>query len=357
MGAHKIVTREELFRMVWSMPISQLRHELGVSDVVIASACRRVRIPMPSKGYWLISAESRPAAPPLPMSRDIPAAVAFAPRMPKRPAVAAGPKERPGPAIVVPNVLRAPHRLLQSQPMRMYPWRAAGSHLNMIVSEGALHRANRIMDALINTTEREGWSWSGEVGAPTVVTVDGVDMKIKVRELRVAKRVRNAPGAWREHSRILEWTGDICISIDDWQTRGTQTKWRDTSTGRLESMLRRVVVGIREVAVILKQAREQREAENRRFNTTWKKREAMEHERREAQRKQEALVAIAGEWEQVESLRRFLKSASDRIEQLPEHRRLPAMDWLRRGHALADAIDPLYGDWSWVDDEYTVAAR
>jgi hypothetical protein len=350
MGTHKIVNREELFRMVWSMPISQLRHELGVSDVVIASACRRVRIPMPSKGYWLISAESRPAAPPLPMSRDIPAAVAFAPRMPKRPAFAAGPRERPEPAIVVPNVLRAPHRLLQWQPLRTYPWRAAGSHLNMIVTEGVLRRANRIMNAFIKTTEREGWIWSGEVGAPTVVTVDGVEMKIKIRELRVAKKVKNAPGNWREYTRTLEWTGDICISIDDWQAKGTQTKWRDTPKVRLETMLRKVVIGFREVALILKQVRERREAENQRRKAAWTEWEAVERERKEAERKQQALVAIASEWERVETLRRFLKVASGRLEHLPGNKRLPALEWLRWAQAQADTIDPLHGDWPWVVD-------
>lgn len=261
----------------------------------------------------------------------------------------------PAPSIVVSDTLRGPHALLKWMPLRKHPWRAAGSHLNMVVSKESLSRANRIMDALIKTTELEGWVWCGEVGTPTLVTVNGINIKIMVRELRVAKKVKNAPGAWREFTRTLEWTGRICISIDDWQARGSQKKWRDTSKIRLESMLRKVVVGIREVAVVLKQARELREAEKRSFSAAWKKREALERELKEVQRKQDALVAMATEWAKVESLRRFLKSASDRIGQLPENKRLLAMDWLRWAQAQADAIDRLHGDWSQVIEECGVS--
>ena len=254
------------------------------------------------------------------------------------------------PPIVVSDALRARHALLKWLPLQRYPWRAAGSRLDMVVSKESRNRANRIMNAFIKTTEREGWIWSGEVGAPTVVTVDGVEIKIKIRELRVAKKVKNAPGDWREYTRILEWTGDICISIDDWQARGTQTKWRDTPKVRLKTMLRKVVIGIREVALILKQAREKREAENQRRKAAWKEWEAVERERKEVERKQQALVSIASEWGKVETLRRFLKSASDRIERLPGSKRLPALEWLRWAQAQADAIDPLHGDWTWIPE-------
>lgn len=349
MSEVRIVSREDLYRMVWSRPISHLQDELGVSNVSIAKACRRAKIPVPGSGYWQKSAGSRPPAPQLPMDPDLPAVVTFASTASRTSSGAATDAQALlEPPIVVSDVLRARHSLLKWLPIQRYPWRAAGSRLDMVVSKQSLNRANRIMDALIKTTEREGWSWSGEVGAPTVVTVDGVEMKIKIRELRVAKKVRNAPGAWREYTRTLEWTGDICISIDDWQARGTRTKWRDTSKGRLDTMLRKVVIGIREVALILKQAREMREAENQRRKVAWKEWEAVERERKEVERKQKALIDIAGRWEKVETLRRFLKSASDRIEHLPEVRRLPAMAWLRWAQVQVDAIDPLHGEWSWT---------
>lgn len=44
--------REELYRLVWSEPVSQIAARLGVSDVGLAKACRRMSIPLPKRGYW-----------------------------------------------------------------------------------------------------------------------------------------------------------------------------------------------------------------------------------------------------------------------------------------------------------------
>jgi hypothetical protein len=45
-------TREELYDLVWSRPISKLAKELGVSDVGLAKACKRADVPLPGLGYW-----------------------------------------------------------------------------------------------------------------------------------------------------------------------------------------------------------------------------------------------------------------------------------------------------------------
>ena len=165
--------------MVWSKPISHLQNELGVSNVSIAKACRRAKIPVPGSGYWQKTVESRLPAPPLPMDPDLPAVVIFASR-PSRilGGSAADAQALLEPEIVVSEALRAPHPLLKWMPLQRHPWRAAGTRLNLIASKESMHRASRIMDALIKATEREGWSWRGDVGEPTVVTVDGVEMKI-----------------------------------------------------------------------------------------------------------------------------------------------------------------------------------
>jgi integrase len=44
--------REELYKLVWTLPVSELARKLGVSDVGLAKLCRRAAIPLPSRGYW-----------------------------------------------------------------------------------------------------------------------------------------------------------------------------------------------------------------------------------------------------------------------------------------------------------------
>ena len=47
-----IVTRRELYDLVWSKPITKLAETFGISDVGLAKICDRHRIPTPPRGYW-----------------------------------------------------------------------------------------------------------------------------------------------------------------------------------------------------------------------------------------------------------------------------------------------------------------
>jgi hypothetical protein len=66
----KAPTREELYELVWSDPVSKVAAKLGLSDVGLAKRCRREDIPVPPRGYWAKiaagHAQDRPALPPPP---------------------------------------------------------------------------------------------------------------------------------------------------------------------------------------------------------------------------------------------------------------------------------------------------
>lgn len=59
--------RSELYEQVWSMPMTKLAQELGISDVGLAKACRRHAVPAPPRGYWAkLRAGQKPPKTPLP---------------------------------------------------------------------------------------------------------------------------------------------------------------------------------------------------------------------------------------------------------------------------------------------------
>jgi hypothetical protein len=65
------LTREELFRLVWERPSTQLAREFGISDVALGKICRRMGIPKPPPGYWRrIEAGHRAQIPPLPVANE-----------------------------------------------------------------------------------------------------------------------------------------------------------------------------------------------------------------------------------------------------------------------------------------------
>ena len=46
------LTREELYQMVWSKPVTKWAKEFGLSDVGFAKICKKMKVPLPGRGYW-----------------------------------------------------------------------------------------------------------------------------------------------------------------------------------------------------------------------------------------------------------------------------------------------------------------
>ena len=46
------ITREQLYELVWSMPMTHAAKQLDVSDVILGRACRERQVPRPPQGYW-----------------------------------------------------------------------------------------------------------------------------------------------------------------------------------------------------------------------------------------------------------------------------------------------------------------
>jgi hypothetical protein len=64
------LTRQTLYDLVWSKPMSTLAQEFGISDVGLAKRCRAVDVPIPYRGYWARKAAGQePPRLPLPKYR------------------------------------------------------------------------------------------------------------------------------------------------------------------------------------------------------------------------------------------------------------------------------------------------
>lgn len=47
-----ILTRQELYEKVWSIPMSRLAQDYQMSDVGLAKICKKMEVPRPGRGYW-----------------------------------------------------------------------------------------------------------------------------------------------------------------------------------------------------------------------------------------------------------------------------------------------------------------
>ncbi len=66
-GNYLTLTRQSLYDLVWSTPMSTLAKDFGISDVALAKRCRVVDVPVPPRGYWARRAAGQdPPRTPLP---------------------------------------------------------------------------------------------------------------------------------------------------------------------------------------------------------------------------------------------------------------------------------------------------
>jgi|HubBroStandDraft_4_1064222.scaffolds.fasta_scaffold00135_1 hypothetical protein len=65
------LTRQALYDLAWSTPMSTLAKDFGISDVALAKRCRAVDVPVPPRGYWARRAAGQdPPRTPLPNYRS-----------------------------------------------------------------------------------------------------------------------------------------------------------------------------------------------------------------------------------------------------------------------------------------------
>jgi hypothetical protein len=94
-----MVTREELYNLVWATPVAVAAEQFGVSGSFLARICRDLDVPRPPRGYWAkLAARRAPDPPPLPAARPgFPRdwSKSTVTRKPCRPPPRRGPRARP----------------------------------------------------------------------------------------------------------------------------------------------------------------------------------------------------------------------------------------------------------------------
>ena len=64
------LTREALYELVWTTPLSALAARWGLSRNGLAKICDRLLVPYPGRGYWNTQRAERPSLPPAPPGVD-----------------------------------------------------------------------------------------------------------------------------------------------------------------------------------------------------------------------------------------------------------------------------------------------
>lgn len=364
--------REVLYREVWKRPILKVAKDYGLSDVGLAKACARLRVPTPPRGYWAkLEAGQKPRIPPLPPTKGrVSEEIGVRTRQP-----APDVELIPEPTIVVADNLRGVHSLIKATQEelsaargdtygRLYRRDSRGMALR--VSKESLPRALRVVNALIRGLEDLGFSvevgktWNRQENWAVIL---GERVPFKMRERSNQKGTARHLVGWSSRTLGYSPSGQFELSIDHYGRTGGVKCVQDRSAEKpIEKELGRFIVGLHACAQVMRQARLEREQAERQREIT--RREQERRARLEAYQAWLAkhLARQAAAHREAEMIREFLASLKGRDGRLGEDG--SSSEWLKWAIQEADRLDPLTNEEpiaqplvppeSWSPDEKTV---
>lgn len=361
MSEERVLSRQELFDLVWSRPIRDLAREFKLSDVGLAKTCKRYRIPRPERGYWQKMAVGKaPKKPRLPAAPDgVTDQVRFVLHEdpPPRPEPVIPPQslewiERERAArIVVPEHVARYHSLVRNAKESLEAkrkwhgpddgWRYSGENAFSIrVTKPHIARACRIAHAIATAFDQRKFrvEYSREQRT-TLVHALGEQFKVSLAERQKRTPHAATPDELRRERQGTGWTpkfdnipcGLLRLTIECGYRKA---QFEDSDRTRLDDLLNDVILWIvRTVIEVLRpQAEQRRLAEERRREE--------EHRRWIHQQKCDRFDDAFRAWSAQQDRLRFvavLEETVTRLEEAPDAVR-EYIAWTRR---YVEAHDPL----------------
>lgn len=366
MNEEREITREELYKLVWSKSLVLAAEGLGISDVGLAKICRRLNVPRPYRGYWArLESGHRPTIPPLPRPKKGTPTSAWVTRRAKPQSTeeeqarsALIERERlPENRIVVSDNLRGAHPLVGetrkrfghnslSFDNRVYPsWNFNERQpeiLNIKVSKNALYRALRITDALIKAIETRG----GDVEVrdrKTFCRINDAEVEFSLWEKvtrserwLTEKELRESyvPDRW-----IFTPTGELVFRIDEIDIG--RRNWKDKKDKPLEEQLNDVMIGLITASRIIRERDLQRERERQRVLEEQQRRAELAHLQQIENERRKQLDRTVDSWIQSMNIRQFLVECEKTLSNgRPIQPESVESRWLAWARSYANQIDP-----------------
>ena len=365
--------REELYKMVWSEPVSKLARGYGLSDRGLGKICKRLEIPVPGRGYWQMKKKGlKMPVPPLRPTKKLNATGTYIHKTSKpqregeedqKTCDVISAEKMPENKITVPPSLESPHHLiLMTQKSLMgakvdtrglkQP-RARGC-LDVNVGPASIDRAMLIMDTLVKALETRGLNISVNKEAPFFTTVSVMDEFITFalnedltrteKKLSAAQKKEKEEYPWM-YSRQYDYSPNGLLSLwikndDCFNTRKT---WTDGKRQRLENCLNSFIGGLIKAAIAIKHLRTEREQRELRWQEERRQREEAERIRREEEEKLKDLDREVEYWQRSQKIRSYIEAVKkwgiQKYGEIKPESNL--QQWLTWATKQADRLDPL----------------
>ncbi|MEM8804293.1 MAG: hypothetical protein AAGF55_17340 [Pseudomonadota bacterium] len=325
------ITREELYRAVWTTPMSRLAEDYGLSDSGLAKICRRENIPRPPRGYWAKHAAGKALKKtPLPKTSDARLIII-------RPTTVAPPPIELPPEVIkqvdkaraTESGLAVPERLLRPHPViaswlsehkekkqrarsEWDPWMRDLCRPNEFSETD--HRKHRILDTLFKAIELQGGKVKqGERGALFAeILSEKIGFQVREKQKQQRRPLTDSEKRWRlagdkNWKQELVPTGWLILEIKAWQwPTGLQNKWLESDKRPMESMLPDILTTFVAAGPLLVAQRKDREAAERERQLAEQRRYEEQRRRKRDANRWRRFRELAQDWNELGTVRNFL---------------------------------------------------
>jgi len=353
------LSREELYELVWSRPLSRLAEEFAVSGVGLAKVCDRMEVPRPPRGFWAARrlgkrSQERPA---LGEPREsAPTEIRLARRTEGDQIETA---KEPVPEVTVPHSLRDPHPLVARTARALDRARPDYNGIVSPVGDRVLaidvsgeqrRRALHLLDSLIKAMEKRGHSVrAGPDAKPqTVFEIGGQEISLSLKQrldrsehqLTKEEEKRKARAGWSSaRPYAYKHSGQLRLRVGSLEGSGVRHTWSDGRRASLEEKLGQVVLEIGAAAAFERERQQRWAAQRAEWEAKWQAQE-QDRARQEEERKRIAeLRTMADDWASAARVRDFIRAVKESASEPKDSDDLQA--WLEWARAAADKIDPL----------------
>lgn len=357
------LTREELFKLVWTTPMSKLAVRFGVSDVALANTCAASDIPRPGRGYWQqLAFGQKPDKERLPKAKPG-----------TRNDITIGRREHraePGERRVIPDVtvtktLAGADPVVKALQERLGASKYGDHGMLAIRGEGhavlkvgretekrALHILNAIFKALRDRGHgvrlRGGAAYGREslvlealVGGEDPVEfwlIEHVNQSDHVLTEEERKTKARGGYSWAP-THDFEASGRLIVETHSPGAVELRRRWADGKKQRLEDILGEVVIGLEAVSQAWRADRQRRARETEVREDEQRRREEAEHQATHRRALGDDLVRMATAWRTAETVRLFLAAVGEKV---PEDERTEQFAaWFAWAKNYMEGMDPL----------------
>jgi hypothetical protein len=332
------ITREQLYRRVWTTPLNQIAGELGVSAVDLAKLCDDHAVPRPPRGHWVRKQAGKSSDQPVLPDRAVEGVITLTPTAPEAFS-----------DLVVPTELTRPHPIIAA-------WLADRKGYVRLAKLGRNaygdpttdfteleDRQHRILDALFRAVDPIGLVARSDEGTKFYFQIGDEKLCCRIRELNEATQFRSQAGPHGTR-RVLQPTGKLIFTIDAHFPSELKIKreWPDTSRTSLERRLPALARTLVQAgAALLDMRRNNAERERRHVEANAIRARAESTKRAERNRLQK-LIEESQLHATAVLLRRFIDGLeTTRGEDSPRISGRPLDEWMGWARKQADDLDPL----------------